>query len=173
MNGGWLLLPFLLVRFGLPPLLDQEALRRAAHFAPRQGGERAAYAVYQGANAGIFLGLFFLRIRWSPTWLLWTGVACYLLGLGLCAASLVSFSHPDRDGLNTRGLYRFSRNPIYLAYFLCFVGMAALTQSPALLGLTAVFQCCAHWIILAEERWCAQRFGARYVAYCRRVRRYL
>ena len=111
MNGGWLLLPFLLVRFGLPPLLDQEALRRAAHFAPRQGGERAAYAVYQGANAGIFLGLFFLRIRWSPTWLLWTGVACYLLGLGLCAASLVSFSHPDRDGLNTRGLYRFSRNP--------------------------------------------------------------
>ncbi|WP_442911269.1 methyltransferase [Lachnoclostridium sp. An196] len=31
---------------------------------------------------------------------------------------------PDENGLNTNGIYRFSRNPMYVAYFVCFTGMA-------------------------------------------------
>ena len=42
MNGLWLLLPFLLIRFGLLAIFSREAVGRAAHFAPMAGGERAA-----------------------------------------------------------------------------------------------------------------------------------
>ena len=71
------------------------------------------------------------------------------------------------------GLYRLSRNPMYLAYFILFLGCVLLTQSLVLFGLLAVFQVSAHWIILAEERWCLETFGAAYQHYARRVRRYL
>ena len=75
--------------------------------------------------------------------------------------------------MNTNGVYRFSRNPIYIAYFLCFIGMALLTASALLLTLVLVFQISAHWIIRAEERWCLERFGAAYARYMQKVRRYL
>lgn len=41
-----------------------------------------------------------------------------------------------------------------------------------LLGLLAVFQISAHWIILAEERWCRQQFGAPHIRYREKVGRY-
>ena len=132
-----------------------------------------AYCIYQAANAGIFLGLFFLTIRLDASWRAWGVLACYLGGLCLCAISLANFSFPDASGLNTNGVYRFSRNPIYIAYFLCFIGMALLTASALLLTLVLVFQISAHWIIRAEERWCLERFGAAYARYMQKVRRYL
>ena len=109
----------------------------------------------------------------GPYWVAFLGLLCYGGGLLLCAAAVVSFAAPDSGGLNTNGLYRISRNPMYLAYFVCFLGMALLTRSPALLGLTLVFQASAHWIILAEERWCLEQFGQAYGQYMARVRRYL
>lgn len=71
------------------------------------------------------------------------------------------------------GLYRLSRNPMYVAYFICFLGMALLTRSVLFLGLVAVFQISAHWVILAEERWCLEQFGERYRRYMGKVRRYI
>lgn len=57
MNGLWLAVPFLAVRFLLPLALGREALRRAARFAPMRGGEKIAYAVYRPR-----------RWRFSPAW---------------------------------------------------------------------------------------------------------
>lgn len=62
---------------------------------------------------------------------------------------------------------------MYAAYFLCFAGCALLTRSAVLFGIVMVFQISAHWIILAEERWCIGRFGQAYRQYMERVRRYI
>lgn len=168
-----MLIPFLLIRFGLLSCLNPQAVRRAAYFAPLQGGEKAAYWIYQISNTGIFLSLFFLRIAADSSWQFIAGLACYILGLCLCAVSVAGFASPDREGLNTAGIYRFSRNPMYVSYFICFVGMALLTRSWILLGLVAVFQVSAHWIILSEERWCMETFGTAYRQYVKNVRRYI
>ena len=62
---------------------------------------------------------------------------------------------------------------MYVAYFVFFLGCALLVQSVPLLLFLAAFQLSAHWIILAEERWCLEKFGPEYRLYCARVRRYL
>lgn len=173
MNGFWLLLPFLAVRFLLLRTLDKKAVRRAAHFAPMKGNERIGYYIYQISNTLIFLYLFFLQIKVDLTWQFYLGMICYLMGLGLCAASVASFASPDKSGLNVNGIYRFSRNPMYVAYFICFMGMSLLTQSVVLFGVILVFQASAHWIILAEERECREKFGEDYIEYMKRVRRYI
>lgn len=101
MNGLWLLAPFLLVRFG--PLLSREAAARAARFAPMEGGERAAYWVYQLSTGALFLCLPFLRVGPAPALPFWAGLACYLSGLALCAASIAAFSAPSDGGCAPAG----------------------------------------------------------------------
>ena len=173
MNGFLLLIPFLWIRFAVLSALNKKAVQRAAHFAPMQGKKRAAYYIYQLSNTGIFLYLLFITIKMDFSWQFYTGLICYAFGLCLCIITMINFSSPDHTGLNTNGIYQFSRNPMYIAYFVCFMGMALLTQSLILLALILVFQCSAHWIILAEESWCIEKFGASYRQYMKRVRRYI
>lgn len=173
MNGFLLLIPFLFIRFVVLFFLNKIAIQRAAHFAPLQGKEKAAYYIYQISNTGILLYPLFLTVKVDFSWQFYIGLICYILGLCLCVITMVYFSSPDSTGLNINGIYKFSRNPMYIAYFICFVGMAFLTQSLILLGLILVFQISAHWIILAEERWCVERFGESYKQYMKNVRRYI
>lgn len=103
-------------------------------------------------------------------------VPFFLIRFGLLArldkGAVVDFSAPSESGLHKNGLYRFSRNPMYVAYFILFLGCAALTRSLLLLGLVLIFQTAAHWIIRSEERWCAEEFGKEYLQYMQAVRRY-
>lgn len=69
--------------------------------------------------------------------------------------------------------YRISRNPMYVACFIYFLGCVLLTQSLILLAILIVFQISAHWIIRSEERWCIKKFGEEYKSYMSEVRRYI
>lgn len=171
MNGLVLLLPFICARFIVPALTDPGALRRAARFAPMYGRERRAYWAYQLLTAAMILYLPALRVTIVWTWSFVAGLICYIAGTALCAAACLSFARCD--GLCTGGVYRFSRNPMYLAYPLCFAGMALLTRSAALMALTLAFQISARWIVRAEERECAHQFGNSYARYAASVRRWL
>ena len=171
--GILLLLPLFLIRFGLLSMLDRTALVRAAHFPPMVKQEKAAYWIYQISNTAIILLILFLHVRAAPPTLFYTGVIAYSVGTILLTVSVVGFATPSEDGMNRSGIYRLSRNPMYVAYFLMFLGCALLTQSILLLVLVLVFQISAHWIILSEERWCIQQFGDVYLQYMKQVRRYL
>jgi protein-S-isoprenylcysteine O-methyltransferase Ste14 len=76
-------------------------------------------------------------------------------------------------GLVTTGLYRFSRNPQYVASIAGFLGLAlaAATQEIAALSTLAV----AVYVLLpfAEEPWLARTYGERYSAYARTTPRFL
>lgn len=172
MNGFLLIIPFLLIRFGLLSILDKEALKRAALFAPVIGSERVAYWFYQISNILIFVYICTLKIT-ADSHKLASGIAIYGIGLFLCFGSVLNFSRPTENGINLKGLYRVSRNPMYVSYFVYFLGCVFLTQSKVLFVIVLVFQISAHWIILSEERWCIQKFGKEYLDYMDKVRRYV
>ena len=169
MNGFILLIPLLLIRFGL---LNKEGLKRAAYFAPLIGREKAAYWFYQISNILIFVYLFFLKITTDPYWF-YAGLVTYGIGVLMCLVSVSNFSKPAKNGINLNGLYRISRNPLYVSYFIYFLGCVLITQSLLLLAILVVFQISTHWIILSEERWCVNKFGEEYKNYMSKVRRYI
>jgi len=172
MNAFLTVIPFILIRFVLLGILDKGALKRAAFFAPLIGREKAAYGFYQISNILFFVYLCFLNITIDPYWL-YSGLVVYGLGVLLCLVSVLNFAKPAENGINLRGLYQISRNPMYVAYFIYFLGCVLLTQSLILLAILMVFQISAHWIILSEERWCVKRFGIEYINYMNKVRRYI
>ena len=76
--------------------------------------------------------------------------------------------------LVTDGPYRLSRNPMYLAAVLLYAGVAILASLPwTLLMLVPCIAVVQIGVIRREERYLADRFGERYAAYGRRVRRWL
>lgn len=172
MNAFLTVIPLILIRFGILWVLDKEALKRAAFFAPVIGKEKVAYWFYQISNIMIFVYLCFLRIMTDPHWF-YAGLVVYGLGVLLCLVSVLNFAKPGANGINLKGFYRVSRNPMYVAYFIYFLGCVLLTQSFILLAILLVFQISAHWIILSEERWCVKKFGEEYINYMNKVRRYI
>lgn len=168
----FLIIPVLLLRYGLLGIYGKDALKRAGFFAPLSGNEKTAYIVYQLATAFIFICLIFLKILTDSVWFN-AGLIIYCLGTVLYAASIINYAKPSKNGMNMKGLYRISRNPMYVAYFVYFLGCVLLTGSWILLASLIAFQISSHWIILSEERWCIQQFGDEYLEYMKKVRRYI
>jgi protein-S-isoprenylcysteine O-methyltransferase Ste14 len=82
--------------------------------------------------------------------------------------------HQPTTALVTSGPYRFTRNPIYLGFFLIYLGFTLLAEtlwgviiSPFLLWTII------HAVIHAEEDYLEKKFGEQYTAYRSRVRRWL
>jgi protein-S-isoprenylcysteine O-methyltransferase Ste14 len=104
------------------------------------------------------------------------------LGAALAVWALATFRaagtaiRPNRPAstLVTHGPFRLSRNPIYLALSLLYLGVMLLVNSVwTLLLLPFVIAILHLTVIRQEERYLAATFGIRYDEYRRRVRRWL
>lgn len=80
----------------------------------------------------------------------------------------------EKTELVTEGIYQISRNPAFLGFDLLYIGVLLMHFQWLLLGMTVLAMCLLHLqIICVEERFLIATFGADYVEYQNRVRRYL
>jgi len=106
------------------------------------------------------------------------GVALLIAGWGvldfLRARTTVNPIAPDRARtLVVRGIYRFTRNPMYLGLALLLVAWAYVLGSLlAFLGVPAFIAYLNRFQITPEECILAEKFGPAYEAYRGRVRRW-
>jgi protein-S-isoprenylcysteine O-methyltransferase Ste14 len=75
--------------------------------------------------------------------------------------------------LRVNGLFRVSRNPMYVGMYSTLLASVLFTLNPVLLLVAAFIVAVHHRIVLAEERHLRNAFGREYEEYCGRVRRYL
>jgi protein-S-isoprenylcysteine O-methyltransferase Ste14 len=106
------------------------------------------------------------------------------VGVVVCVAGVVEFRRagttvnplrPDAvSSLVSGGIYRYTRNPMYLGFALVLLGWAALLAHPlALFGVPAYVVWADRTQIPREERSLAALFGDEFARYCARVRRWL
>lgn len=171
MNAFWAVIPIILIRYVPLIFINKESLNRAGTYAPLIGREKIAYWIYQTTTALMLLSLLLLKIK-TDSYLFFVGLILYISGIILYAISVTDFAKPNDKGLNINGLFKISRNPMYVSYFISFLGCVFLTRSYILLIFLIIFQISAHWIILSEERWCIQKFNDEYTQYMKKVRRY-
>jgi protein-S-isoprenylcysteine O-methyltransferase Ste14 len=92
------------------------------------------------------------------------------------AGTTVNPLKPDQaSSLVTSGIYRMTRNPMYLGFLGILVGWALYLANIVVLILVPIgfVACMNRFQIAAEERALTALFGGEYVAYARRVRRWL
>jgi len=72
------------------------------------------------------------------------------------------------------GIYRFTRNPIYVGFILIVVAIAVVANSVwLLLASIALFLVLHFGVVKPEERYLSAKFGDTYDDYRRRVRRWI
>ena len=107
-----------------------------------------------------------------------------LIGAVICLAGVVSFGrarttvnpmNPEfTSSLVVSGIYRFTRNPMYLGFLVVLAAWAsALSNLLAPVFLPAFVFYINRFQISPEERVLAALFSPEYVEYCARVRRWL
>jgi len=107
------------------------------------------------------------------------GAAMVIAGAGVVVSAFVRFV---TEGLGTPapvapptrlvvgGLYRYVRNPMYVAVLSCLIGQTLLLLQPALLWYTLVVAAAVvTFVKLYEEPHLADQFGADYATYRRNV----
>ncbi|MCX6551113.1 MAG: hypothetical protein NTY02_08920 [Acidobacteria bacterium] len=82
-------------------------------------------------------------------------------------------SPKERTGLKRTGLYRFSRNPMYVGVYATLCAAVLRTLNPLLLLVAVYVIAVHHRIVLAEEAQLRRVFGDEYRTYGSQVRRYL
>ena len=111
-------------------------------------------------------------------------LALAALGVGAAIAGVVAFrqQHTTVNPLTpsassaivTGGIYRMSRNPMYLGFLLFLAGWAVwLSNAGAVLFLPAFVAYLTRYQIKPEERALLAKFGSQYADYMSRVRRWL
>lgn len=88
-------------------------------------------------------------------------------------ANIMTFGEPTR--FVRSGLYRYSRNPMYLGFVLALLGAAFLYQAAlsSFLFVAVFWFITDRWYIRFEEREMLKRFGEEYREYCRQTPRWL
>ncbi len=129
-----------------------------------------------------YLGLRQAQIDLSrPTHLV--GLLCIAAGVSLLGACIVEFARRGRGTLSpadppsqlvVQGLYRYVRNPMYLAVSTILWGEWLLVPSSALAVYWLVFFTAVNLFVMGyEEPYLRHRFGDSYEAYTRQVRRWI
>jgi protein-S-isoprenylcysteine O-methyltransferase Ste14 len=103
------------------------------------------------------------------------GLVVTLSGARLFARVRTNLRTRNEPGvLVTDGLFRWSRNPMYLGFVLLLLGTAILLGTTTPFIAPALFAIIAdRWYIVFEERAMQTKFGAQYEAYMDRTRRWL
>jgi len=121
-----------------------------------------------------------LTISKRPEVLKWAALVLWVLGFALLFVGRFSLGTSFRTGISkekTRlerdGIYRYSRNPMYLGIYSTLLSACLYTLNPIVLAVAAFIVVVHHNIVLSEERHLRVVFRADYEEYCRRVRRYL
>lgn len=83
----------------------------------------------------------------------------------------LSGAPPER--LVETGVYGWTRNPMYLGHIIYMIGVALTFQSAFAAAIAVARTVWFHWRVLRDEHGLAGRFGEPYIAYARRVKRWL
>lgn len=105
------------------------------------------------------------------------GIILLIFAVGLFAKSKTTINpmEPDKASkLVTNGLYKYTRNPMYLGLLLCLIGFVIWLQNPvAILGVGFFVITMTIFQIIPEEEVMSAKFGKDYEDYKARVRRWL
>jgi protein-S-isoprenylcysteine O-methyltransferase Ste14 len=135
----------------------------------------------QAHVVGLGIGLLLQVVRpWGLPWPAWIGQICgwpmILTGLWLGVSAVRAAAGVDLERPNQlvdSGPYALSRNPMYLAWTVGYVGVALVTGTAWPLLLLPVVLAVTQVVVMREERSLERRFGTAYRSYKASVRRYL
>jgi protein-S-isoprenylcysteine O-methyltransferase Ste14 len=170
-NAWIFVIPILVIAFSDMRVTAARESGQSADFQLTRKEKRIINAIFLPMVVS-FIYAVFLPLRLGAAWLC-GGLVIYSLGVAFSIVAVLNFATSPRDKLITRGVYRISRNPMYVGLILMQVGLGIMCSSWLYLLLTLVLLILLNENLSAEERYCLYRYGDSYREYVNRTPRWI
>lgn len=170
--NAWILAVPLVIVGGYIAVFHRAATKRMADMTGYSRQEKVVAAL--ASSAPHLFTLLTIFIPLSPnTVAIVIGTPFYAIGLIGFISAVVSYIKTPPDAVVVHGIYKLSRNPMYVAALLAYAGITVLTLNILLTIVLIIMIVFHHRMILSEESACAKRFGKQYEQYRDNTPRYL
>lgn len=156
-------------------LVGKEVFQRASGLASEMTTSRAYKIISYVSMLVEFMAVvysIFLPFKLGTIWF-YAGLTIFFLGLVVLTVASVNFTMAPMDRPITRGMYRYSRHPLYLASLLVYlsVGIASASWIFLLIFIVQLVQISTGAV--REERYCLEKYGDDYRVYLNRTPRWI
>lgn len=164
----WLLVPYFLEPLNIIPKGREAGSNFITEFNNRQ---KSAFFFLQISFLLMVIYAIFVPLKLGTLWF-YIGLPVYLLGLVFFAMVFVGFAVTPPDKLVTRGIYRYSRNPMQLSVFILVLGTGIATASWIYLSLAVIYMIIPLLWLGTEEQHLLKFYGDAYREYRDRTPRW-
>ena len=128
-------------------------------------------------NLPVMISAYLININWIK----YVGIILCYAGLVIFLFALISFGKAWRIGIDeensneliTFGMFKFSRNPIFLFMDLYYIGIMLIYPNIIFILMVTGTIIGIHFQILREEKFLENKFGEKYNEYRKNTRRYI
>jgi len=172
--NAWILMIWLVIQnFGIR-LLSKEIYQRAGEPPDMKPSYAYKTAGYISMTLWILTTVYsiFLPLQLG-TMYFYIGLVIFLLGLIVNIFATVKFATTQTSIPVTKGIYRYSRHPIYIAILLIYLSVGIASASWIFLLVVIIWAILVNVSATDEERYCLKKYGDVYREYMKRTPRWV
>jgi len=171
--NAWIFMLYYLLGIPLTRLINKGAVAKSDVAAPPYNKtENKIVKFYQLSYVLFLIYSIFLPLKLGTTWF-YIGLPICLLGLIMLTITTVNFATTPLDEPVTKGLYSYSRHPMYLTQILMFIGVGIACASWIFLLFAILRTIASLMLVIPEERFCLEKYGNSYREYMNKTPRYI
>ena len=121
---------------------------------------------------GSFIYSIFMSLKVGTIWLS-VGLIFYLAGLVLIVVTMLNFATTPLNKPVIKGVYRYSRNPMFIGWFLLYFGISIACISWVYLSVTLLFIIISYYLSPFEEKITLNHYGKPYQEYMEKTPRWI
>ncbi len=121
---------------------------------------------------GSFIYSIFMPLKLGTIWY-YLGLIVYFIGLILIAITMINFATTQINKPVTKGIYRYSRNPMFIGWFILYLGIAITCISWVYLLITLLFILITAYFSPYEEAITLKHYGNAYKEYMEKTPRWI
>lgn len=169
-NAWILIIPLIIFWFGGVKFLFSKRMSETQFV--QKGRDKIVSQLLVLAMFFSFFYSIFLPLKLRTIWF-YIGLLVYLIGLILIASTMINFATTPMDKPVTKGLYRYSRNPMFIGFFLVYIGIAIAGISWLYILLTILFVLMVNYLSPIEEAVTLEHYGKSYKEYIERTPKWI
>ena len=171
--NAWIFMLLVLLPLPLVVLFHKGVFKKTAsiHASILTETENKIFIFSKVIMLSVFIYSIFLPLQLGMIWFS-IGLPIYLLGLILQTIAWVNVATSPVDKPVTKGLYRYSRHPMYVTLPLIFIGTGIASASWLFLLLSIILIITHFYNAIPEEHECLEVYGNAYREYMNRTPRW-
>jgi len=170
--NAWIIMVCSLILSLLAPIVAKGREKGVSFTAAFSNKQRIVHISLHAIYFLLVIYSIFLPLKLGTLWF-YVGLPICVLGLILYKMGVVGFATTPPDRPITGGIYRYSRNPMYLVPVLIFIGVGIASASWLFLLFSVIYMFLPPLFVAAEEDFCLKHYGDTYREYMNRTPRWI